>query len=229
MNNFYNNFYSFIRKKFTSIIIILISILIIFSCAYFKSLKEGLTNNNYVILMGDSVLNNANYVPEGKSVFDILKSKLSNSLNVSKDGATISDLYGQLDKIPIKLNNEETYIFISAGGNDILNKGSSLSNADIRKLFNSYMDFLKALRIKLGSAKINIMNLYLPVNPRYQSYKESIDQWNQLIDENSSKIGEMYNVVDLYSLLTTPEDFIYDIEPSESASEKIANLIYLTR
>ena len=229
MNNFYNNFNSFIRKKFTSIIIILISILIIFSCAYFKSLKEGLTNNNYVILMGDSVLNNANYVPEGKSVFDILKSKLSNSLNVSKDGATISDLYGQLDKIPIKLNNEETYIFISAGGNDILNKGAALTNSDIRKLFNSYMDFLKALRIKLGSAKINIMNLYLPVNPRYQSYKESIDQWNQLIDENSSKIGEMYNVVDLYSLLTTPEDFIYDIEPSESASEKIANLIYLTR
>ena len=229
MNNFYNNFNSFIRKKFTSIIIILISILIIFSCAYFKSLKEGLTNDNYVILMGDSVLNNANYVPEGKSVVDILKTKLSNVLNVSKDGATISDLYGQLDKIPTKLNKAETYIFISAGGNDILSKGSSLSNADIRKLFNSYMDFLKALRIKLGSAKINIMNLYLPVNPRYQSYKESIDQWNQLIDENSSKIGEMYNVVDLYSLLTTPEDFIYDIEPSESASEKIANLIYLTR
>ena len=229
MNNFYNNFYSFIRKKFTSIIIILISILIIFSCAYFKSLKEGLTNNNYVILMGDSVLNNANYVPEGKSVFDILKTKLSNSLNVSKDGATINDLYGQLDKIPIKLNNEETYIFISAGGNDILNKGAALTNSDIRQLFNSYMDFLKALRVKLGNAKINIMNLYLPANPRYQSYKESIDQWNQLINDNSSKIGEMYNVVDLYSLLTTPEDFIYDIEPSESASEKIANLIYLTR
>ena len=136
MNNFYNNFNSFIRKKFTSIIIILISILIIFSCAYFKSLKEGLTNDNYVILMGDSVLNNANYVPEGKSVVDILKTKLSNVLNVSKDGATISDLYGQLDKIPTKLNKAETYIFISAGGNDILSKGSSLSNADIRKLFN---------------------------------------------------------------------------------------------
>ena len=39
----------------------------------------------------------------------------------------------------------------------------------------------------------------------------------------------MYNVVDMNTLLTTPEDFIYDIEPSESASEKIANLIYLTR
>jgi len=228
MNNFYNNFYSFIRKKITTIVIIVISVLIIFSCAYFKSLKEGLTNDNYVILMGDSVLNNANYVPEGKSVVDILKTKLSNVLNVSKDGATISDLYGQLDKIPTKLNKSETYIFISAGGNDILSKGSALSNADIRKLFNSYMDFLKALRVKLGSSKINIMNLYLPANPRYQSYKESIDQWNQLINDNSSKIGEMYNVVDLHSLLTTPEDFIYDIEPSETSSEKIANLIYLT-
>ena len=38
----------------------------------------------------------------------------------------------------------------------------------------------------------------------------------------------MYNVVDLQSLLTTPEDFVYDIEPSESASNKIANLITLT-
>lgn len=228
MNNFYNNFYNFTRKKFKTIIIILISILIIFSCAYFKSLKEGLTNNNYVILMGDSVLNNANYVPSGKSVVDILKKKISNVLNVSKDGATISDLYGQLDKIPSKLNKAETYIFISAGGNDILNKQSELSNADIIKLFNRYMDFLKALRIKLGSTKINIMNLYLPANPRYQSYKASIDQWNKLLNENSTKIGEIYNVVDLYSLLTTPKDFIYDIEPSESASEKLANLIYLT-
>jgi hypothetical protein len=73
------------------------------------------------------------------------------------------------------------------------------------------------------------MNLYLPANPRYQSYKSSIDQWNSLINEYSSKIGAMYNVVDLNSLLTKPEDFVYDIEPSETASEKIAYLIYLSR
>jgi hypothetical protein len=39
----------------------------------------------------------------------------------------------------------------------------------------------------------------------------------------------MYNIVDLYALLTSPNDFVYDIEPSESASDKIAYLIYLTR
>jgi lysophospholipase L1-like esterase len=220
MNNF---------PKLTSIAIIIVSIIIIFSCAYFKSLKEGLTNNNNVILMGDSVLNNANYVPSGKSVYDRLKTKLSKVINVSKDGATINDLYGQLDKIPVDLNNSNTYIFISAGGNDILNKRTELSSTEIRRLFDSYMEFLKALRTKLGSAKINILNLYLPSNPRYQSYKTSVEQWNQLINQSSSKVGEMYNVIDLYGLLTSPDDFVYDIEPSESSSDKIAYLIYLTR
>jgi lysophospholipase L1-like esterase len=215
--------------KLTTLAIIIISVVIIFSCAYFKSLKEGLTNNNTVILMGDSILNNSNYVPAGKSVYDSLKTKLTKVINLAKDGATINDLYGQLDKIPVDLNNSNTYIFISAGGNDILNKRTELSTTDIRRLFDSYMEFLKALRTKLGSAKINILNLYLPSNPRYQSYKTSIDQWNQLITQSSSKVGEMYNVIDLYGLLKSPDDFVYDIEPSESASDKIAYLIYLTR
>jgi adenylate kinase len=91
------------------------------------------------------------------------------------------------------------------------------------------MEFLKALRTKLGSVKINILNLYLPSNPRYQTYKTSIEQWNQLIQSSSNKVGEMYNVVDLHALLKIPDDFVYDIEPSESASDKIAYLIYLTR
>ena len=215
--------------KFKTLLIIIISIIIILGCAYFKSLREGLTNNDNIVLIGDSILNNANYVPSGKSVFDILKTRTNNILNVAKDGATIIDLYEQLDKIPVELNKSETYLFISIGGNDILNKRLNLDSAEVTKLFNNYMEFLKALRIKLGNTKINIMNLYLPSNPRYQSYKSSIDQWNKLIDINSNKIGEMYNVIGLNNLLTSPQDFVYDIEPSESASEKIANLIYLTR
>lgn len=214
--------------KFGSIIIAVISILIIVSCAYYKSLKEGLTNSNNIVLMGDSILNNSNYVSSEKSVFDKLKTKSTNVLNVAQDGATINDLYVQLDKVPLDLNTSDTYIFISAGGNDILNKRGQLDNAELTRLFNKYMDFLKALRTKLGSAKINIMNLYLPANPRYQSYKSSVDRWNEMIKQNSSKIGEMYNIIDLNSLLKTPDDFVYDIEPSETASEKIANVIYLT-
>jgi molybdopterin converting factor small subunit len=216
--------------KLKTILIITISIIIIFSCAYFKSIKEGLTNNNTIILMGDSILNNANYVPEGTSVYAFLKQKVSNVINVAKDGATINDLYTQLDKIPIELNNSQTYIFISAGGNNILSNSTTKLNKDqIIQLFNTYIDFLKALRAKLSNININILNLYLPTNPRYQSYKSSVDQWNQLLKEYSNKIGETYNILDLHTLLTSPEDFIYDIEPSKTASDKIAYLIYLTR
>ena len=219
-------------KNFKTLFIILVSIIIIVSCAFFKSFKEGLTNNdnNYnIVLIGDSVLNNSNYVPSGKSVVDNLKTKTTKVFDFAKDGATINDSYSQLDKIPVDLNKTETYIFISAGGNDILNNRGQLTSPEIRRLFDNYMEFLKAVRTKFGSAKINVLNLYLPSNPRYQSYKTSIDQWNQLIKEYSSKIGEMYNVIDLASILTTPQDFVYDIEPSESASNKIANVIYLTR
>jgi lysophospholipase L1-like esterase len=213
-----------------------ISIIIIVSCAFVNSFKEGLTNNennndnNYnIVLIGDSVLNNSNYVPSGKSVVDNLKTQTKKVFNFAKDGATINDSYSQLDKIPLELNKTETYIFISAGGNDILNKRGQLTSPEIRRLFDTYMEFIKSVRTKFGSAKINLLNLYLPANPRYQSYKTSIDQWNQLIEEYSSKIGEIYNVINLDTLLTTPEDFVYDIEPSVSASQKIANAIYLTR
>ena len=231
MNHFIKNHFI---HNFKSFFIIIISIIIIVGCAYFKSIKEGLTNNNNnnnnIVLIGDSVLNNSNYVPSGASVSDILKTTIPEKkvFDFAKDGATISDCYAQLDKIPIELNTTETNVFISAGGNDILNKRGQLTSVEIKKIFNDYMDFLKALRVKLSSATINILNLYMPSNPRYQSYKTSIDQWNQLLKEYSSKIGEMYNVINIDTLLTSPEDFVYDIEPSETASQKIANVIYLT-
>lgn len=215
-------------KYFQKLAIIVISIIIIFGCAYFKSIKEGLTTSNNIVLLGDSVINNENYVPEGASVIDKLKTKTNNVFNFAKDGATINDLYAQLDKVTQDLNNSNTYVFISAGGNDILNKGGKLSSSEIKTLFNTYMDFHKALRERLGSVNVNILNLYLPVNPRYKSYKPSIDEWNKLINEYSYKVGLMYNVVDLYTLLTSPEDFVYDIEPSELGSKKIANAIYFT-
>ena len=221
--------YKYLRIPKMTTIIIVLSVIVIVSCAYFKSvLKEGLTNNNVAILMGDSVLNNANYVESGKSVYDLLKKKLSNTINLAKDNATIVDLYAQLDKIPIDLNKNTTYVFISAGGNDILNRNMK-DSATIKLLFKQYSDFIKALKTKLNNVNINIVNLYLPVNPKYESYMSSIEEWNQLISNNSGNIGEMYNVLDIYSLLKTPEDFVYDIEPSDKASEKIANLIYLTR
>jgi hypothetical protein len=208
--------------------IIIISIIVILSCAFVKTIREGLTPNNNIILMGDSVLNNSAYVPAGKSVINYLKQKTNNVFTFAKDGASIQDCYDQLDKIPPDFNNTNTYLFISVGGNDILNIRGILSSGDIDGLFRKYLDFINALKAKLGSVNINICNLYMPADPRYQNYKSSIDQWNQLIQKSSNRVGAMYNVVDIFSLLKDPNDFIYGIEPSAEASVKIANIIFVT-
>ena len=57
--------------------------------------------------------------------YDILKTYTNNVYNYAKNESTIHDLYLQLDKIPTNMNNSNTYIFISAGGNDILNKNKN--------------------------------------------------------------------------------------------------------
>jgi hypothetical protein len=89
-------------KNFKTLFIILVSVIIIVGCAFFKSFKEGLTNNddNYnFVLIGDSVLNNSNYVPSGKSVVDNLKTKTTKVFDFAKDGATIEEI------IPTFINN----------------------------------------------------------------------------------------------------------------------------
>ena len=171
-----------IKQNIWSTLIIIVSIIIVVSCAFVKSLKEGLTNNETVVLLGDSVLNNANYVQTGDSVYDKLKQKLSNVENLAKDGATITDLYKQLDGLSIDLNKQSTYLFVSAGGNDILNKNIKDKNG-INNLFKSYLDFIKALKVKMNNVSINVLNLYVPTNPRYNNYRPSIEQWNKLISD----------------------------------------------
>lgn len=216
-------------KMKMKLLIIIASVAIIIGCAYFNSLKEGITNNKHIVLIGDSILNNSAYVAKNKSVPELLKSKMKNVTNVAQDGATVADLYTQLDKVPLDLNSPDTSVFISAGGNDILNKKIKLNDAKLTKLVDKYMAFLKALRVKLGSAKIHVVNLYLPSNPRYESYKQTVDKWNTSLNERSNTVGELYNVVDIHSKLNSAGDFVYDIEPSETGSVKIADAIYLNR
>jgi lysophospholipase L1-like esterase len=217
-------------------VLFLLALVLVFIAIAAKSFKkmpflkvkvtEGLTgNSNNIVLIGDSMLNNFNYVQQ--SIPEILKLKTPNVFNFAADGSTIADCYTQLDKIPIKLNTQNTYVFISAGGNDILNARGQLDNGAINTLFTKYITLIKSIKAKLPNVKINILNLYLPTNPQYQSYTTSIQLWNELIKTNSSKVGEMYSIIDTNKLLTTATDFVYDIEPSETGGEKIATAIYL--
>ena len=181
---------------------------------------DAFTNNKgrNVVLIGDSMLNNSNYVSQGESIPDLLSNKLVGNTvyNFAKDGATISDCYAQIDKIPIDSNN---VIFVSCGGNNILNsRGQGLN---VTNLFTEYSKLIKSIKVRASSANLYVLNLYMPTGGHYTSYKPTIDQWNQLLKDNASTLD--YYVLTTNDLLTLKEDFIYGVEPSLKGGEKMVS------
>lgn len=214
-------------------IILCISVFVILICAYSHSIKEGLTTTGNkdatIILLGDSILDNSNYVPPNKSVPELLKKKSADAkvFNFAKDESTINDVYSQLDNVSSKYNKPNVYIFLSAGGNNILNNKGSMTDAQIEKLSDEYVQLIKSIKTKLPNIKLNVLNLYLPVGSKYIKYHKSVSKWNESLNQSSNEPGQTFNVIDIFSLLTKSEDFVYDIEPSESGGEKIADTIFV--
>jgi hypothetical protein len=197
---------------------ILLVIFVFFIFTFYRSSVENMSINRQIILMGDSILDNSSYVTSGSSVYEQLKKQNSNVLNLAKDHSTISDLYFQLDKIPLDMNTSNTTVYISIGGNDILTNSNDIDN-----LFDKYLYFLKSLKTKLPNVKLFLFNLYVPLNSRYEKYRKIVIKWNEKLTKNENTYN--YKVIDLFNLLVSSSDFVYNIEPSESASKKIVNLI----
>jgi len=209
------------------IILILFTILLLLLVVFRKEtnkLVDTFTNKDIkVVLIGDSMLNNSDYVYANQSVPDLLsKELLGNTVyNFAKDGSTINDCYAQLDKISTELNNSSTFIVVSCGGNNILNSRSL--KKDINNLFNEYSELLKSIKTRVPNASVYVLNLYTPTNTHYVSYHSAIKQWNQLLEDNKSSL--QYKIVDTSSLLVTDKDFTYNIEPSERGGKKIVKAI----
>jgi hypothetical protein len=79
----------------------------------------------HIILLGDSIFDNAAYVPNEPCVSEQVQKYLSRGDRVTLlavDGASIQDLSSQLARIP----KEATHLFISLGGNDTLRYAKQL-------------------------------------------------------------------------------------------------------
>ena len=183
---------------------------------------EQLTNNSRIILIGDSILNNSNYVQKGETVSDYIKLKTNNVSNFAADEATIADTYQQLENLNQSLNNSNTFIFVSVGGNNILNSKAYLKPTATYDLFQQYSQLLHSIKTRLPNAQLFVLNLYYPLNSKYKPFYLTIDQWNQLIKDNE-KIG--YKIIQTNKLLESNDDFIYDIEPSAKGAKIMADSI----
>lgn len=231
---------------FLIFIIIIIAILLFVSICIYKQqqirnieiqtqnigLQEGLTNksndSSTIILIGDSILNNNNYIfTEGKSVSDLIKAEHSDTYLFAKDGAVITDCYTQIEQMsniePEANNDKNTYIFVSAGGNNILSSRGTLSSEIIESFFQQYSTLILSLKSRFPDAEIYLLNLYYPLDSRFKNLYIYIEQWNTLLSEFAE--NNKLKVIQTNKFMLKNSDFTNSIEPSETGGKKLADAI----
>jgi len=214
-------------------IFIIILLFTLFIYLYLNTFYESFEQRKQqtIVLMGDSILKNDSYVSDGMSVEDLLREKNKKVLCLAVDDSKIIDVYEQLFKIPINLNNNNTTIFLSIGGNDILSQyvrnDTDITNTDaLMTIFIAYKKLIKSIQTKLPNANLILMDIYYPNNLIYKQYHNIISEWNNLLYNYSNELkNNIYTVLKISSIVTQPEDFTFGIEPSSSGSKKIVDLI----
>ena len=185
---------------------------------YFTQIK----NKKTIILLGDSVFNNNTFVEKGKAVNELLKKNSDENTTIiclARNDSTINNIYQQLSDVNIDLNDKLTTVFLSVGGNDIMN----MREKNVDDIFEKYNTLTKAITTKLPNVKLVLLNVYYP--PNKANYNSRIDKWNTMIDLEYESNNKNIYILNLANLLTEPSDFVFDIEPSSTGGEKIANKI----
>ena len=198
------------------------------------------TKETTVFLLGDSMLDNTLYVDPNESVAGIFKTTTDHNVRLyAQDGALIGDVYSQLHKISPNYNNCDTYICISAGGNNILelvsihlqykaynidtgNEDTSQGNS-VNQIFEQYKKLINAITLKLPNANILLLNLYYPTAE--PALKPLIAHWNDKMDASFENVAKRSRVVRVDKSLTRPHDFTHRIEPSYEGGCKMVDLL----
>ena len=195
-----------------------------------ESFSNNNNNKNNIVLLGDSILKNNSYVKNGQSIEDILREKKGDNLYcLALNNSTIVDVYSQIDSIPLELNNENTTIFLSSGGNDILSQYVDKHDSDVSDsqvlnvIFIAYKKMVKSLQTKMNKSKIVLIDIYYPTSNQFSQYKHIIQEWNNLLEKYARE--KSYGLIQISKIVTASDDFTLSIEPSEKGGEKIARSI----
>jgi hypothetical protein len=213
-------------KKDYSIYILLLFVFLAALCYKKTTIKEFLSNRETpIILAGDSIFENSNYVSRGKSVADYLSVKHKNIVIVAKDGATLNQLIPQLKNIPKHLNTPSTRLFVSIGGNDILLhfRGKVLINKDeIKSMIEQYKRIILHVKDKFN-VTLYLTSIYYPTAQPCKRLHEVIKLWND--EQNKFAIKHNIKLFKIDNLLIQNKHFTNEIEPSEIGGKIIANAI----
>ena len=191
---------------------------------------------NHILLIGDSIFDNAAYVKKGLDVIASLRQQISPAWKASLravDGSLVENVREQILDLP----EDTTHLIVSAGGNnailqaDILQQKAASSSevlkmlADVGAAFEyQYSEMLQAL-LSLDKP-IAVCTIYYPRMPEPVIQKIAIAGltiFNDVIIRQAFFAG--IPLIDLRLVCNEDADYANEIEPSEAGGRKIADAI----
>jgi lysophospholipase L1-like esterase len=199
-------------------------------------LAQGQSPMTHIVLLGDSIFDNAAYVAGGPDVVHQLRGILPSGWRATLsalDGAVIADIPLQLQKLP----PDATHLVLSIGGNDALGesgllerKVSSMAEAlelitAVRERFRSaYARMLDQVRQrKLPLAACTIYEARFPESVTRRLAATALTALNDAITREI--FARDIDCIDLRILCDDDRDFANPIEPSVHGGAKIAKAI----
>ena len=191
--------------------------------------------SKHVVLLGDSIFDNAAYVPDGPSVVNHLQSLIPlewKATLLAIDGDVTADVTVQIPRIP----GGATHLFISVGGNDALAAMDTFTRTagtvrealciltEVRQKFQR--GYCAMLWEALGSnLPVVVCTIYDAVPRLSAEAQTALSIFNDTITNEAAAAG--ISVIDLRHVCTEPGDFstLSPIEPSEQGGFKIAQVI----
>jgi hypothetical protein len=190
----------------------------------------------HIVLLGDSVFDNAPYVAAGGEVVEALRRRLPpgwRATLLARDGAVLAGVHEQAGRVPA----DATHLVVSAGGNDALGwtplfeepaatVGGALAHlAAVRREFaRRYAAMLDEVgRLGRPLAVCTIYDVRFP-DPAFREVAlAALALLNDAITREAGRRG--LPLLDLRTLLDDDADFANPIEPSAEGSEKLAGAI----
>jgi GDSL-like Lipase/Acylhydrolase family len=189
----------------------------------------------HVVLLGDSIFDNAAYVPGQPAVIEQVRRSLPagwQATLLAVDGHMTSDVADQLARLPA----DATHLFVSAGGNDALGESSMLHEPagtvgeafalyeEVRARFEAtYRGMLRA--ISTANRPTTVCTVYDSIPGLGAAERAALAGFNEIILREAFRAS--LPLIDLRLVCDRAADYsaVSPIEPSPAGGAKIAKLI----
>ena len=190
---------------------------------------------SHIVLLGDSIFDNAAYVRGGPDVVAHLRGEIPHTWKaslVAVDGAVIDGVARQVERIP----PDATHLVVSAGGNDALGHSDLLERraTSSPQVLGWLADAASGFERRYRAMLARVLARRLPVT-LCTIYNGNLGEPSQrlattalaVFDDVILRVATEHtlSVIDLRLVCTEPSDYANPIEPSVKGGGKIARAI----